>query len=92
MTQVSLGRVVHYRLSAGDVKAIDEQYPIGDPIVHRNAVREGQLCAADVVAVFTPSEANTANLKVKLDGNVTYWATSRIEGTEPGTWMWPLRA
>jgi hypothetical protein len=93
MTQVSIGRVVHYTLTEGDVAEIGEQYPIGDPTVRRNPVRAGQKFPADVVAVFgVASSANTANLQVKLDGNCAYWATSRIEGTEPGTWAWPLRA
>ncbi|MGW4403445.1 hypothetical protein ACWEJ6_05415 [Nonomuraea sp. NPDC004702] len=33
-----------------------------------------------------------ANLQVHLDGNDTYWVTSRIEGGQPGTWHWPPRA
>lgn len=91
MTQVSLGRKVHYKLSADDVAAIDADFPMDAGGHRRNPVREGQLCAADVVAVFEASTDNTANLQVQLDGNVTYWATSRREGTEPGTWAWPLR-
>ncbi|MEU5863527.1 hypothetical protein ABZ815_20320 [Nonomuraea sp. NPDC047529] len=33
-----------------------------------------------------------ANLQVHLDGNDTYWVTSRIEGDQPGTWHWPPHA
>jgi hypothetical protein len=29
------------------------------------------------------------NLQVVLDGNDHYWATSRIQGDEPGQWRWP---
>jgi hypothetical protein len=43
-----------------------------------NAVTEGSLCAAVVVAVFGNGEH--LNLKVLLDGNDDYWATSRPEG------------
>jgi hypothetical protein len=56
-----------------------------------NPAREGDVCAAMVVRVFDPS-VSTANLQVHLDGNDTYWATSRQEGVGPGSWMWPPRA
>ena len=56
-----------------------------------NTAREGDVCAAIVVRVFDPS-TSTANLQVHLDGNDTYWATSRTEGDGPGHWRWPPRA
>lgn len=54
-----------------------------------NAARAGQTYAALVVCVFEGAEV--ANLQVFLDGNDSYWATSRKEGDAPGTWMWPPR-
>jgi hypothetical protein len=51
-----------------------------------NAAREGDVCAAMVVAAFAPS-ATTVNLQVHLDGNDTFWATSRAEGEGPGHWQ-----
>lgn len=54
-----------------------------------NAARVGQAYPAMVVCVF--EGAAVANLQVYLDGNDSYWATSRREGEEPGTWMWPPR-
>lgn len=58
-----------------------------------NRAEEGQVFPADVVRVFPGgSEVNgVCNLQVKLDGNDTYWATSRVEGDKPGTWAWPPR-
>jgi hypothetical protein len=55
-----------------------------------NTAREGDVCAATVVRIFDPS-VTTANLQVDLDGNDTYWATSRQEGAAglPGSWAWP---
>ncbi len=53
-----------------------------------NTAREGDVCAATVVRTFDPS-VSTANLQVHLDGNDTYWATSRQEGDRPGYWSWP---
>lgn len=87
------GRIVHYKLSAADVAAIDQRFPQRDEsgAYTRNPVREGDVLAARVVEVFD-TEAGTANLKVDLDGYGEYWATSRIEGTEPCTWAWPARA
>jgi hypothetical protein len=53
-----------------------------------NHAAEGQVCAATIVRTFG---GPAVNLQVHLDGNDTYWATSRTEGTEPGTWTWPER-
>lgn len=57
-----------------------------------NHASTGDVCAATVVRTFGPSSA--ANLQVHLDGNDTYWATSRCEAIEstPGSWNWPPRA
>jgi hypothetical protein len=43
-----------------------------------------------VVAIFN-GESTTCNLKVFLDGEDCYWATSRSLGDKPGTWSWPPR-
>jgi hypothetical protein len=52
-----------------------------------NQVTEGDVCAATVVRVWG---GMTVNLQVHLDGNDTYWATSRVEGDKPGTWEVPV--
>ena len=56
-----------------------------------NHASEGDICAATVVRTFGTGSA--ANLQVHLDGNDTYWATSRCEAIEstPGSWCWPPR-
>lgn len=54
-----------------------------------NHAAEGQVCAAIIVRIFG---GPAVNLQVILDGNDTYWATSRTEGAEPGMWAWPERA
>lgn len=97
--QVTAGRIVHYTLSAGDIGVIDRLHPAvtkdddDRPVVHRNAVAEGQVYPATVVRVFSPG-SSTVNLRVHLDGDGTadYWATSRGEGDRPGGWVWPPRA
>ena len=58
---------------------------------HGNGASEGDECAAMVVRVFDP-RTTTANLQVHLDGNDTYWATSRTEGDGAGHWHWPVIA
>lgn len=90
MSAVTVGRIVHYQLSEGDVAAIDQKYPrvTSADAARRNPVKVGDVCAAVVVAVFSES---CANLRVLLDGTDTYWATSRSEGTAPGSWAWPPR-
>lgn len=55
-----------------------------------NHVQAGEVYPAIVVRVFDPS-VSTANLQVLLDGNDTYWATSRVEGDGECQWSWPPR-
>ena len=55
-----------------------------------NPASEGDVCAAVVTAAWDGD--NAVNLKVLLDGNDDYWATSRSEGDGPGVWSWPPRA
>lgn len=50
-----------------------------------NYVQEGDVFPAVVVQVHAESVV-TCNLQVLLDGNDTYWATSRAEGTDAGRW------
>jgi hypothetical protein len=86
MTQTpSVGRIVHYTLSKGDVATVDNQIPRRD----RNPVAEGQVYPAQIVAVW--SAEGCVNLVVQLDGLAQYWATSRSLGDQPGTWSWPPR-
>lgn len=53
---------------------------------------KGQLRPAVIVRCWSDT---CVNLRVLLDGDnddgAQEWATSRIEGTDPGTWRWPER-
>jgi hypothetical protein len=80
MMSPTLGRIVHYRLTQGDVDAI-KALPR-----QNNPVEAGQVVAAVVVRVWS---GTTCNLRVLLDGQDDYWATSRTQGDENGTWNWP---
>ncbi|MGP4090196.1 hypothetical protein [Streptomyces sp. KR55] len=83
------GRIVMYRLSEDDARHITQQR--AHDSVNGNFVREGDRYPAVVVRTFAGNPADVCNLKVLLDGEDTHWATSRHEGTEPGTWSWPER-
>lgn len=92
-----VGRIYAYTLTEGDAEAINQRR--GDAasknagarqegfVVHvGNAVAEGHKFPCLVVREWSPG---MSNLQVFLDGNDTYWATSRRESDtgEPGTYM-----
>lgn len=101
--QPTIGRIVHYTLNAADADAINRRR--GDAVAsrsaeartgavlhHGNSASEGDVYPAMVVRVF--GSGTTANLQVFLDGNDSYWATSRREaeeGESGGFWVWPPR-
>jgi hypothetical protein len=83
----SVGRIVHYVLEDGPNKG-----------EHRWAPRLLQQAWAIIVRVWTERPPFTLQLQVFTDSdgpdgndrlpNVV-WKTSRVMGTEPGTWRWP---
>jgi hypothetical protein len=58
-----------------------------------NDAWEGEVYPAMIVRVFPALDVapEAVNLQVFLDGNDTYWATSRYEGHGFGHWAWPTR-
>ncbi|MEV4320978.1 hypothetical protein AB0J37_01965 [Microbispora rosea] len=80
------------RLHRGDAYPAEPGQPgaTGHQAHVGNHAEAGQVYPAIVVRVWE-SSFNSANLQVLLDGNDTYWATSKAEGDEPGTWAWPPR-
>lgn len=87
---LGIGRIVHYALTASDATAITYLRDVEADARRGNPVAEGQVYPAIVVRVFDPP-TGYANLQVLLDGNDSYWATSRTEGEGPGRWAWPKR-
>lgn len=96
--QPTIGRIVHYILSAQDAEQINKRRTDWAESVAEtasgfvahvgNEAREGQVLPMMVVAAWG---GDAVNGQVHLDGNDTFWATSRKEGDEPGTWSWPPR-
>jgi len=83
----SVGRIVHYTVGDGEVRAINE--------LRGNTVQAGDVLAAVIVRVWSV-ENGCANLRVLLDGPDVYWATSRVRDPggatyQGGTWHWPER-
>jgi hypothetical protein len=82
----SIGRIVHYQLSQDDaIMVTNRRLRTG---VDGNHVAVGQTYPAVIVQTFG---GTTVNLRVMLDGDDLLWVTSRVEGTEAGTWCWPPR-
>ncbi|MGC5009763.1 hypothetical protein ACLQ2R_03255 [Streptosporangium sp. DT93] len=97
-TAPTLGDFVLYTLTEQDAYAINQRRTDGDRarasdahngvVIHSgNSVIPGDVFPALVVRVWE-SSFNSVNLHVFLDGIDTYWATSKSEGDEPGTWAW----
>ena len=102
---LSIGRIVHYTLSEHDAEAINKRrkdaknlngagvtlasQELGAQIHVGNEVRAGEQYPATIVRVF--QSANSANLRVWLDGNDDFWACSVSEGDGGRHWNWPPR-
>ncbi len=78
--------LVVYTIGSGDAEQVNRRRADGDAI--GNQVRAGDEYPAIVVRDFNEA-SGTVNLKVLLDGNDDYWATSRVRGTGYGEWHWP---
>lgn len=108
MQKPSIGRIVHYRLTEQDAEAITRRSdfaanPPGNTGFQAhvgNPVNAGETYPAMIVRTFEGYD--NVNLQVFLDGNDSYWATSRPEGKPsdegdepnggnipPGSWCWP---
>lgn len=105
--QPSIGRIVHFRLTADQAVAINRRrddfkphpyqnpaWPKGAQAHVGNHAVEGEVVPLIIVRVW-PDEFGTGkpgvNGQAILDGNDALWVTSAAEGTEPGQWSWPPR-
>ena len=101
----TIGRIVHYRLSAADAEAInrrrehtqahlDEHRANSNGVqVHiGNHVEEGDVFPMVITRVWQPGESEGhVNGQVMLDGNDLLWVTSVKVGSGPRTFSWPER-
>lgn len=82
----TIGRIVHYRLSAHDARLIAERRNMTG--VRGNPVYEGNTFPAMIVGIVA---GQMVQLQVFLDGQDMLWATSVHMGEGPCTWSWPPR-
>lgn len=88
----SIGRIVHYRLAEHDIKAINDKRALRrerNALFGANQVIVGEVYPAMIVRVFGITEEAYCNLKVFMDGDDCFWATSRREGDGEGEFQWP---
>ncbi|WP_413600836.1 hypothetical protein [Curtobacterium sp. Curtsp57] len=103
MSKPSIGRIVHFRISADDAARINKRRE--DSAIHRhpqpgvhspgtgeqhhigNAAREGDIYPMIIVRVWNDSLVNG---QVLLDGNDVLWVTSVSEGDAPHSYAWPV--
>lgn len=99
----TIGRIVHYTLSAPDADAVNtrrrdainhvadhRERRDGSVIHYGNAVVEGDIYPMVITRVWGDQPGSAVNGQVFLDGNDLLWATSVQCGTGPRTWAWPV--
>lgn len=97
----TIGRIVHYTLTQSDAEQIN-RLRVGFDILKPwpttaqrhvgNLAQQGHMYPAMIVRCWGSTEGSACQLQVFLDGNDTYWATSRIEGEGPSHWAPPVMA
>jgi len=101
----SIGRIVHYRLGAGDADTINGRRNDAmrslrallrdGAVLHvGNQVKAGDVYPMMIVRVWAeePTESTAVQGQVFLDGDDTLWVSSRQQGDGEGQWSAPPRA
>lgn len=81
MQEITIGRMVHYKLAAHDISAFGAE---------TNGLKEGDLVPAVIARVWN-QDPGCCNLRLLPDGTCTPMVGSRVLGTLPGEWCWPAR-
>lgn len=108
MSKPSIGRIVHYTLSAQDAVAINKRrkdarnlnaagvtlasQELGAQIHTGNEVSAGDVFPLIITRVWGDTETSAVNGQVLLDGNDLFWATSVSEGEGQRKFAWPTRS
>lgn len=101
----SIGRIVHYKLSAQDADAINRRRTDaklhrgskadGDQVHTGNTAYEGDIFPMLITRVWDHGQPDSTpilvNGQVFLDGNDVLWATSVGEGDGVRHYQWPTR-
>lgn len=95
----SIGRIVHYRLSADDAAQINRRRAAGRNSVELvtaqvhvgNMAAEGDTFPMLITRAWGSTPTAAVNGQVMLDGNDVLWATSVYVGEGPRTFSWPTR-
>lgn len=95
----SIGRIVHYRLTADDASRIMQWRH--DRAANWGAVHHGAqahwgnpVSEGDIVAMIITSPDSDdliAGGQCILDGNDSYWVQGAHQGDDAGQWNWPPR-
>ena len=87
----TVGRSVHYRLSAEDVKTIEYRRKAAYSDLTGNSVCVGDTLPMTIVKVWGNTPESAVNGHVLLDGYDTLWVASVVCGEGPRTFSWPPR-
>lgn len=100
----SVGRIVHYKLTAQDAEQVNRRRAdwqadraekvtaaIGYMAHVGNTASEGDVYPMLIVRVWGMTEGSSVNGQVFLDGNDTLWVTSVGQGDQPRQWHEPQR-
>lgn len=95
----TIGRIVHYKLSVGDVEVIAAERAKSGGALHGNPVEAGQVYPMMITRVWGDQPMSAVNGQVLLDGNHSLWVTSvavYVPGVVPGNgerrFTWPARS
>lgn len=85
----TIGRIVHYTLTAQDAIAINTRR-VGYTVA--NGATEGDVYPMLIVRTWGDQPESLVQGQVFIDGNFTHWVTSVGVGEGPRTYAWPVKA
>jgi hypothetical protein len=74
------------------IASIPREWPLGAQAHIGNHVTQGMSFPMIIVRTWGDTPESAVQGQVLLDGNDTFWATSRVQGEHAGMWQWPARA